>query len=362
MPVFRSESFDDHQQIIYCSDRDSGLRAIIALHSTVLGPALGGCRMWHYRNEDEALRDALRLSRGMTYKNAMAELPLGGGKSVILGDPHQDKTPSLLEAFGDAVESLNGRYITAEDVGTSVADMQIVARRTHHVSGLPRSGHAAGGDPSPKTALGVFQGILAAVGYRTGEPERRHLKGIRVAVQGLGSVGHHLCALLADAGAELLVADIDQALVEKICSRFGAEKVEVHEILGAHADVFSPCALGAILDERTIPQLNVSIVAGAANNQLATERDGAALHARNILYAPDYVINAGGVINVAHEHLGLGDEAAAVAAIDKIGPRLLKIFERSHQTGLPTNVIADEMARERLAGERCEQIEKLNAA
>jgi leucine dehydrogenase len=195
----------------------------------------------------------------------------------------------------------------------------------------------------------VFQGILAAVGYRTGEPERRELKGIRVAVQGLGSVGHHLCALLADAGAELLVADIDEKLAEKIRARFGATNVGAAEILNVHADVFAPCALGAVLNEQTIPGLNVSIVAGAANNQLATERDGAALQARNILYAPDYIINAGGVINVAHEHLGLGDEAAVTAAIGKIGPRLLKIFERSDRTGRPANVIADEMARERLA-------------
>lgn len=361
MPVFTSESFDNHEQVIHCCDNRRGLRAIIAVHSTVLGPATGGCRMWPYPGESDALRDVLRLSRGMTYKNAMAELPLGGGKAVILGDAARDKSDRLLEAFGDAVDSLGGRYITAEDVGTNVADMQVVARRTDYVSGLPSSGHGAGGDPSPRTALGVFLGILAAVGYRTGEPDRRDLRGIRVAVQGLGAVGYQLCKLLAESGAELLVADIDAARAERVCNEVNARNTGVREILAESADVFVPCALGAILNSQTIPHLNVSIVAGAANNQLATEADGAALRDRNILYAPDYVINAGGIINVAHERLGLGDDEAAKIAIGRIGPRLLEIFKRAEQTGRPTNVVADEMARERLSrGHRPEA--SLNAA
>jgi leucine dehydrogenase len=350
MPVFQSDAFDDHEQVVFCHEPRTGLKAIIAIHSTALGPAAGGCRMWNYANEAEALHDVLRLSRGMSYKNAMADLCLGGGKAVILANPRQDRNARLLEAFGECVERLGGRYITAEDVGMSIAEMEIVARRTSHVCGLPKKGNTAGGDPSPKTAYGVYLGILAAVAFRTGEPEVENLRGIRVAVQGLGAVGYKLCSYLSGAGAELLVAEIDRDRVRRACAEFGATAADPEGILQQDADVLAPCALGGILNEQSIPQLKVSIIAGAANNQLATEADGAALHARDILYAPDYVINAGGIINVACEHLGLNGEAAVLSAIERIGPRLLGIFRQARETDRPTSEIADDMARARLTG------------
>ena len=348
MDLFTLPDFDGHEQVVFGHDRATGLRAIIAIHSTALGPAAGGCRMWAYPSSDEALTDALRLSRGMSYKNAMAELAFGGGKAVILGDARAHKTPALLQAFGRLVDALGGRYITAEDVGTTTADMQQVAGQTRFVSGLARATGEVGGDPGPKTALGVFLGIRSAVRFQMG----RALEGLTVAVQGLGGVGHPLCRLLAADGARLKVADARPELVAQVREELDAAAVAVDGILEEEADVLAPCALGAVLNEQSIPRLRVRVIAGAANNQLAREGDGEALMKAGILYAPDYVINAGGIINVAHEYYGGSSEAAVRAAIEKIPERLTLIFERARRESLPTSAVADQMARERLRAGR----------
>jgi leucine dehydrogenase len=304
MEIFETREFDGHELVVFGHDAATGLKAIIAVHSTALGPAAGGCRMWPYASTAAAVSDVLRLSRGMSYKNAMAGLKFGGGKAVIMGDARRDKSPELLQAFGRLVDSLGGRYITAEDVGTTIADMAHVARATRHVSGLGRAPGEAGGDPGPKTALGVYLGIRAAVKFKLG---RADLNGVSLAIQGLGGVGYHLSRLLAADGARLLVADVHKVAVQRVCEEFKAQAVPVEEILTQDVDVLAPCALGAILDGRSIPRLRARIVAGAANNQLAQDQDGAALQAAGILYAPDYVINAGGIISVAHR----GDPGAA---------------------------------------------------
>ncbi|HEY2036733.1 MAG TPA: Glu/Leu/Phe/Val dehydrogenase dimerization domain-containing protein, partial [Steroidobacteraceae bacterium] len=333
-------------------DAASGLRAIIAIHSSALGPAAGGCRMWPYATAAAAAVDALRLSRGMSYKNALAELPFGGGKAVIIGDP-REKTRQRMAAFGRLVDSLAGRYITAEDVGTTTADMEHVASVTPFVSGLARESArvadpsmAVGGDPGPKTALGVFLGLKAAVRFRLG---RASLEGLKVAVQGLGGVGYPLCRLLAAEGASLRVADARPGVAQRICQELGAQEVPPESILSQDVDVVAPCALGAILDARSIPTLRATVVAGAANNQLAHERDGEALLRAGILYAPDYVINAGGIISVAHEYRGDATAAQVKAEIERIPVRLTEIFERARREGRPTSAVADQMARERLA-------------
>jgi leucine dehydrogenase len=352
MDVFQLRDFDAHEQVIFGCDAASGLRAIIAIHSTALGPAAGGCRMWPYAAASAAVIDALRLSRGMSYKNAMAELPFGGGKAVIIGDP-REKSRQRMAAFGRLVDSLGGRYITAEDVGTTTADMEQVACVTPFVSGLPREsarsadpGMAVGGDPGPKTALGVFLGLQAAVRFRLG---RTSLEGVRIAVQGLGGVGYPLCRLLAAEGALLRVADARPGAAQRVCQELGAEEVPAEAILSQDVDVVAPCALGAILDSRSIPTLRAQVIAGAANNQLAREEDGEALMRAGILYAPDYVINAGGIISVAHEYRGDATAAQVKAEIERIPARLTEIFERARREGRPTSAVADEMARERLA-------------
>ena len=337
--------FDDHEQVVFGSEAACALHAIIAIHSTVLGPAAGGCRMWPYATTSEAVVDALRLSRGMSYKNAMANLPFGGGKSVIIGDPRTGKTPAALAAFGRLVDSLGGRYVTAEDVGTTTADMEQVACVTPFVSGRPHAAGEAGGDPGPKTALGVYLGIHAAVRFRLG---RSDLAGLTVAIQGAGGVGYPLAQLLAADGARLKVADLKSSAVERLCSELDAESVPVERIMIEEAEILAPCALGAVLNEKTIPALRVPIVAGAANNQLARDEDGRALMARGILYAPDYVINGGGIISAAREYQGGVSAAQVRAEIEQIAGRLTEIFERARREGRPTNVIADEMARERL--------------
>ena len=292
MAVFDHPEFDQHESLHYVQDADSGLKAIIAIHSTALGPAAGGCRRWQYASDADALTDALRLSRGMTYKNAVAGLKFGGGKSVILASDAAPKSPQLFRAFGRAVESLHGKYVTAEDVGCSVEDMRYVNEETGYVSGLPKSGQNAGGDPSPLTALGVFYGIESAVKARLGMDS---LRGVRVAVQGVGHVGLNLCRLLHAAGAILVVADVDRNNLQAARDELPVAVVAPAELLYADVDVLAPCALGNILTSHTIPRLRAKIVAGAANNQLATEADGALLTDRDILYAPDYVINAGGI-------------------------------------------------------------------
>ena len=346
MSVFDHSEFDQHESVHYFHDAATGLRAIIAIHSTALGPGAGGCRRWQYASDDLALTDVLRLSRGMTYKNAIARLPFGGGKSVILADDATPKSPKLFHAFGRLVESLGGRYITAEDVGCSVEDMRHVREETRHVSGLPKSGDSAGGDPSPVTALGVFLGIESAVRARLG---RESLEGIRVAVQGVGHVGLHLCHLLHEAGASLIVADVNQEHLKQASDELPVTVVAPTELLYSDVDVLAPCALGNIFTSVTIPKLKAKVIAGAANNQLATEADGARLTARDILYAPDYVINAGGIISVAHEYFGESSEDHVQEAVERIPRRLETIFSRSQETGKPTNVIADEVARKIVA-------------
>ena len=346
MAAFDEPAFDDHERVVFCRDAATGLKAIIAIHSTALGPATGGCRLWNYESDDAALHDVLRLSQGMSYKNAMAGLNFGGGKAVIIETPDFNGSEALYEKFGDFVEKLNGDYITAEDVGMSVSIMEIIRRRTSHVFGLPaRTGHA-GGDPSPKTAFGVFKGIEAAVGFKLGRDE---LRGLTVSVQGVGHVGYYLCKYLFEAGAKLIVSDLDEGRVQRVCEEFAATAVPRDEILDQDADVLAPCALGAILDETSIPKLKVSIVGGGANNQLETQADGQRLADAGILYAPDYVINGGGIINVACEYAGDVDDAEANDLVAKIGPRLTKIFEEASASGEPTNVIADAHAREIIA-------------
>jgi leucine dehydrogenase len=347
MGVFDHPEFDQHESLHFVQDPDTGLQAIIAIHSTALGPAAGGCRRWNYASDDDAITDALRLSRGMTYKNAIAELEFGGGKAVILANDQAPKSEALFRAFGRAVESLNGRYITAEDVGCSVDDMHHVNKETNYVSGLPKSGDSAGGDPSPITAYGVFLGVEAAVEARLGADS---LEGVRVAVQGVGHVGLHLCRLLSDAGAVLTVADVNRANLKLASDELPVTVVAPTEILYADVDVLAPCALGNILTSTTIPKIKAKVIAGGANNQLATEGDGARLAERNILYAPDYVINAGGIVNVAHEYYGESSEERVRADVRKIPDRLRAIFEEAEQTGKPTNLIADELARQIVAG------------
>ncbi|MFQ5955799.1 MAG: Glu/Leu/Phe/Val dehydrogenase dimerization domain-containing protein [Kiloniellales bacterium] len=340
MPAFDSVDFDDHEQVVFCNIPSSGLRAIIAIHNTARGPAVGGCRMWPYESEDDALKDVLRLSRGMTYKAAIAELPFGGGKSVIIGNPSTDKIERLFRALGVCVESLGGRYIVAEDVGTSPADMEWVRKQTRHVAGIAEGGS---GDPSPATAHGVYHGIRAAVHHRLG---RDSLDGIAVAVQGLGQVGSGLCRLLAADGVRLVVTDIDAEAVSPAVNGLGASAVEPEAIYGAQVDVFAPCALGAIINDETVPRLKAAIVAGSANNQLAEDRHGEALRRRRILYAPDYVINAGGIIDIAHEGPGYS-KVEMFAQVARIHDTLMKIFARAEADGVPTNQAADRLAEQR---------------
>jgi leucine dehydrogenase len=346
MGVFEMPDFDHHEDVVFHTDTRTGLRAIVAIHSTALGSAAGGCRLWPYASSTDAVTDVLRLSRGMSYKNAMAGIAFGGGKAVIIADAKRPKSPELMEAFGRFVDSLDGRYVTAEDVGTTTADMENVARQTRYVCGLSRAGAGAGGDPGPKTALGVHLGIKAAVKFRLG---RSDLQDVRIAVQGVGGVGYHLCRLLAADGARLVVADVRAAAIERAADEYRATAVAAPDILREDVDVFAPCALGAVLNAQTIPHLRAKVVAGAANNQLALDRDGQVLHTAGVLYAPDYVINAGGIINVFHEYYA-ASEQQVLTAIAAIPARLTDIFERSRRENRPTNAIADDMARERIAG------------
>jgi leucine dehydrogenase len=346
MPVFSHPEFDGHELIAYHNDPESGLRAIIAVHNTRLGKGLGGCRMWPYAGEDEALTDVLRLSRGMTYKAALADLPLGGGKSVILGDPRRNKTEAMMRAMGRFVDTLGGQYIIAEDSGTNVADIRLMAQETPHIGGLADEKSVAtgrSGDPSPATALGVFIGIQASVRWKL---DRSDLKGLRVAIQGAGNVGYRVAQHLHRAGAKLWVTDLHAPAVERCVKELGAAAVPMDAVFGLDVDVFAPCALGAILGDRTIPQLKAGIVAGAANNQLAEPRHDRALLERGILYAPDYVINAGGIIDIFYEGPGYS-EAKVNAHLERIGATLTTVFERSKKEKLPTGEIANRMAEEK---------------
>ena len=342
MAAFDDPAFDDHERVIFCCDAKTGLRAIIAIHSTVLGPAAGGTRLWTYPSSREALHDVLRLSQGMSYKNAMAGLDFGGGKAVIIKTPDFNGSEALYEKFGEFVDQLGGSYVTAEDVGMSVDIMEIVARRTRHVSGLTKREGRAGGDPSPKTSYGIFKGIESAVRFQLGNES---VAGLRIAVQGVGSVGYYLCKYLHEAGARLVVADIDETRVKRVADEFGAEGVALDEILSQDADVVAPCALGGIINARSIPRLKASIVAGGANNQLETPEDGQRLLDAGILYAPDYVINGGGIINVASEYYGDADDEEVLRRVAEIGDRLTGIFSEAKETGSPTNVVADRQAQ-----------------
>lgn len=342
MAAFDDSAFANHERVIFCCDAATGLKAIIAIHSTVLGPAAGGTRLWAYASDEEALRDVLRLSKGMSYKNALAGLKFGGGKAVIIKTPDFNGSDALYEKFGEFVEQLSGSYVTAEDVGMSVEIMEIVSRKTKHVSGLSKKEGHAGGDPSPKTAYGIFKGIEAAVKFQLGKDS---VAGLTVAVQGAGHVGYYLCEYLSAAGAKILVADIDDARVKRVADEFGAVGVALDEILKQEVDVVAPCALGAILNERSIPQLRTTIIAGGANNQLETGPDGQRLSDAGILYAPDYVINSGGIINVASEYYDDMNEDEVMQKVVAIGPRLAGIFAAARDSGTPTNVVADEQAR-----------------
>ncbi len=340
--IFNHSDFDQHEQVVFCANPNAGLAAIIAIHDTHRGPALGGCRHWHYADDAAALTDALRLSRGMSYKAALADLPLGGGKSVILANPAADRA-RMFEAFGEAVERVGGRYITAEDVGTTTADMSAIRRATRHVSGVAPS-EGGRGDPSPATALGVLMGMLAALEARF---DNDSLQGRRVAVQGLGSVGFALCRLLHERGARLVVADIAAERVDRAVREFDAVSVSVDVIHAVEADVFAPCALGAVLDDVRVPQLACAVVAGAANNQLAYDGIDAALQARGVLYAPDYLINAGGLIKVAGEYLGFPVEEADRRVL-AIRERTTEVLLTALRDGVPTAQVADRLARARI--------------
>ncbi len=343
MSVLSHPEFDGHEHVAFHHDAASGLRAIIAVHNTRLGCGLGGCRMFPYGSDDDALTDVLRLSRGMTYKAALAGLPQGGGKSVIIGDPRRDKTPQLIRAMGRFVDMLGGRYVVAEDSGTSVPDIRLMAEVTRHIGGLADEASVAAGrtgDPSPATALGTFIGLRAAVRAALG---RDDLRGLRVAIQGVGNVGYRLAKHLHDAGAVLWVTDLHAPAVDRAVAEFGATAVAMDAIHALDVDVFAPCALGAILNERSIPQIRAKVIAGAANNQLATATDGRRVLERGLLYAPDYVINAGGIIDIHYEGPGY-DEAVVHAHLQRIGQTLTEIFERSKTSGQPTGEIADAMA------------------
>jgi len=333
-------SFDNHEDVVFVGGEAQGFAGIIAIHSTAIGPAAGGCRIWDYDSAGDALTDALRLSRGMTYKNAMADLPLGGGKAVIYRI-NTDRVEAF-RAFGAAVEKLGGKYITAEDVGASVADMRAIAGATSYVAGLPKEAGQAGGDPSPMTALGVFVSIKALLGGS--------VQGRTITVQGVGNVGFNLCRLLSEEGAKLVVSDVNKANLQR-AEALGVEIAPVDQIHAVKADLFSPCALGAGLNPQTIPELGAPIVCGAANNQLATEADGQRLIERGITYAPDYVVNAGGIINVSAEYLG---EAADVveARVRAIAPRVLRVLDIAKSEGITPQAAADRIVREKLEAAR----------
>jgi len=341
MKLFDTIADMGHEQLVLCQDSASGYRGIIAVHSTVLGPALGGTRFWNYASDEEAIVDALRLARGMTYKNAVAGLNLGGGKSVIIGNNKTSDREMIFRAHGRFVESLGGRYITAEDVGTSTADMDYVHMETKNVTGLA----GRSGDPSPVTAHGVFRAIQASAKERWGSDD---LSGRAISVQGAGHVGYFLSKELHEAGAKLIVTDIDTERVKQVVSEFGARAVAPDEIYGVQADIFAPCALGGIINDKTIPQLKVEIVSGAANNVLLEERHGQVLDQKGILYAPDYVANAGGVINVYSELAGWSS-ARAFRKADEIYDTVLKVFKIAKTDKVPTYVAADRLAEQRIA-------------
>lgn len=343
MELFRYMENYDFEQVVVCQDRQSGLKGIIVIHDTTLGPALGGTRMWTYASEEEAFLDALRLARGMTYKNAATGLNLGGGKAVIIGDPRKDKNEEMFRAFGRYIQGLAGRYITAEDVGTTVEDMDIIREETDYVTGIsPAFGSA--GNPSPVTAYGVYKGMKAAAKEAFGSDI---LQGKTIAVQGVGNVAFHLCKHLHEEGANLIVTDIHKPSVQRAVDQFGARAVDINDIYEVECDIFAPCALGAIINDETIPKLKAKVVAGAANNQLKEDRHGDQLHELGIIYAPDYVINAGGVINVSDELQGYNRERV-MKKVEGIYDNIEKVIDISKRDNMPTYLAADHLAEERI--------------
>ena len=342
--IFETLDTTGHEQVVFCHNKDAGLKAIIAIHNTTLGPALGGTRMWPYKSEAEALNDVLRLSRGMTYKNAVAGLNLGGGKAVIIGNPATDKSEVLFRAFGQFVETLGGRYITAEDVGIDVNDMEFVFRETEYVTGVHQV-HGGSGDPSPFTAYGTLQGLMASLNKRFGDEE---VGKYSYSVQGLGHVGMEFVKLLKERGAKIFVTDINQGLIDKAVTEYGAEAVGLDEIYDLPADVYSPCALGGTINEETLQRLKAKVICGSANNQLASDAMGDEVQKRGILYAPDYAVNAGGVMNVSLEIDGYNRERA-MRMMRTIYHNLARIFEISDRDGIPTYKAADRLGEERIA-------------
>ncbi|MGB0937478.1 MAG: Leu/Phe/Val dehydrogenase [Colwellia sp.] len=336
MSTFDLDDYDNHEQVVFCSDKDSKLKAIIAIHSTKLGPAVGGCRMWDYVNDEEALIDVLRLSKGMTYKNALAGLNMGGGKSVIIGDAKTLKSEALFKAFGEALNNLNGRYYSAEDVNITTDDIAIANSVSPYVTGT----EGKSGNPAPFTALGTYLGIKAAVKHQRGSS---NLMGLTVTVQGLGSVGYALCELLHEAGAKLIVTDVNQEAVNRAVNELDAISVGLDDIYDQQSDIFAPCALGASINDATINRLKVSIIAGCANNQLAHHKHDKILFDKGILYAPDYVINAGGIINVSFEENYCKE--TSIKKVEEIYDTLTTIFQKSSLEHKPTGLVADEWAQ-----------------
>ena len=345
MSIFSHPDFDDHEGVYSFSDPASGLKTFIAVHNTNRGPASGGTRFWEYANDQEALTDVLRLSRAMSYKNAMAEIPLGGGKGVIIRPKGDFDRKALFSAYGRAVEKVGGQYITAEDVGVSPDDMEIIKTQTDYVAGLDE-GDAASGDPSPHTADGIFRGLGVAVQHKL---RVEGFGGLIVAIQGLGHVGYNLASRLHKSGARLIVADINSEVTAKAANEFKAQVVDINEIHAQEVDIYAPCALGGAINTDTIEDINAFIIGGAANNQLKTTNMGEALRERDILYCPDYVLNAGGIINVASEVSGRYDYDWVDGKLENIKASLQEVFDRSDKTSKPTNEIADIMARVRLA-------------
>lgn len=347
MEIFNYMERYDYEQLVFCQDKNSGLKAVIAIHDTTLGPALGGTRMWNYNSESEAIEDALRLAKGMTYKNAAAGLNLGGGKAVIIGDPKKDKSPEMFRAFGRYIQSLNGRYISAEDVGTTVDDMDLIHMETDFVTGIsPEFGSS--GNPSPVTAYGVYKGMKAAAKQAFGSDS---LEGKTVAVQGVGNVAYTLCEYLHKEGANLIVTDINKEAVNRAVEAFGAKAVDPDGIYEVDCDIYAPCALGATINDDTIPKLKAKVIAGSANNQLKSDVHGDIIHEKGIIYTPDYILNSGGVINVADELNGY-NHSRAMRKVETIYDSLNTVFEISKRDNIPTYVAADRMAEERIESVR----------
>ncbi|WP_421379479.1 branched-chain amino acid dehydrogenase [Bacillus salacetis] len=347
MKIFTYMEKYDYEQLLFCQDENSGLKAIIGIHDTTLGPALGGTRMWTYDSEEAAIEDALRLAKGMTYKNAAAGLNLGGGKTVIIGDPRKDKNEEMFRAFGRFIQGLNGRYITAEDVGTTVADMDLIHEETDYVTGISPA-FGSSGNPSPVTAYGVYRGMKAAAKEAFGTDS---LEGRTIAVQGVGNVAFTLCRHLHEEGANLIVTDINKEAVQRAVDEFGAKAVDINDIYSVDCDIYAPCALGAVINDETIPQIKAKVIAGAANNQLKDTTHGDTIHEMGIVYAPDYVINAGGVINVADELYGYNRERA-MKKVEQIYNNVERVIEIAKRDNIPTYLAADRMAEERIERNR----------